>query len=539
MAIDNFKKIEENKGYLVDEKDRKIFEREISKGYFGVDTGDIIEFIIYDSSDNQLPQASVEGKNVRYIEYNDNTEKKYFGKVQKNKSNIKTNDSEEFFIDVEKLIKEAGYSNGIFKTQVSLLNRRLGSTGVNDNTWIHEISPSRTEIRILPTVDENGKPNPDLEARYQCFLDGKIFRGDVLPFIDEFVNQFDVQKALENMLTLKGTVDEGQHYVGLIKEEFKVESFDLMVQQIKDKFIQAVGYYKSDRDYNITSNRYGQPLQTEIKLCYSDNEIYDDIVNIINECIEFYLPKRDIRRDNSLTIEQQETLDELRDIEKTIQGTEKYKSTRPESVDTPTVGCKNPKAANYNEFADIHDESLCVFVEDIQKDDPPPPPPPPKPIICNDPRAINYGEEGECIYPIPEDKKPKEINLSDRPNVTSTDPRVQEAQAGNTGIGAGALGGVQLDLDDPNEKALYDIVTDTYDQVNEEATRLFFEEQNNAGMERGGLDASTSTQAGSGGQANISAEEFDNMSASDRINTGRASSVVIDKKVKDRQVNQI
>jgi len=533
MAIDNFKKIEENKGYLVEDKDRKIFEREISKGYFGVDIGDIIEFIIYDSSDNPLPQASVEGKTVRYIEYNDNTEKKYFGKVQNNKSSIKSNQSEEFFIDVEKLIREAGYSNGIFKTQVSLLNRRLGSTSVNDNTWIHEISPSRTEIRILPTVDETGKPNSDLDARYQCFLDGKIFRGDVLPFIDEFVNQFDVQTALENMLTLKGTVNEGQHYIGLIKKEFKVQSFDLLVQQIKDKFVEAVGYYKMNRDYNITSNRYGQPLQSEIKLCYSDNEIYDDIVSIINECIEFYLPNREIRRDNSLTIEQQETLDKLRDIEKNITSTEKYQTTRPVSIDTPTVGCKNPKALNYDAFADVHDESLCVFESDIR--DETPPPPPPLPIICNDPKALNYGEEGKCIYPAPKDKTPKEV----KSNVTSTDPRVQAAQNANSGIGAGALGGVQLDLDDPNERALYDIVVDTYDQVNQRALELHFEEQNNAALETSGLDASTSTQAGSGGQATISKEEFDNMSASDRINTGRASSVVIDGKVKDRQVNQI
>ena len=115
MALDNFKKIENNKGYLVDDKDRKIFEREISKGYFGMNIGDIIEFVLYDSNDNPLPQESAKGKTVRYIEYNDNTKKEYFGKAQINESNKSQNDSEEFFIDTEKLIKEAGYSNGIFK----------------------------------------------------------------------------------------------------------------------------------------------------------------------------------------------------------------------------------------------------------------------------------------------------------------------------------------------------------------------------------------------------------------------------------------
>ena len=91
MAIDNFKKVEGNKGYLVDDKDRKIFEREISKGYFGINIGDAIEFILYDSNDNPLPQESAKGNTVRYIEYNVDTKKDYFGKTQLNKENIKSN----------------------------------------------------------------------------------------------------------------------------------------------------------------------------------------------------------------------------------------------------------------------------------------------------------------------------------------------------------------------------------------------------------------------------------------------------------------
>ena len=206
MAIQDFKKVEGTKGYFVDDKDRNIFEREVSKGYFGMNPGDLIEFILYDANDNQLPQESNGGKLVRYIEYNDNNEKKYFGKVQKNKLTIKSNDSEEFFIDTEKLIKEAGYSQGIFKTQVSLVNRRLGSEDrVNDKVWIHEISPSRTEVRLLPTIeDKSGKPNSDLDARYQCFVNGETFAGDVYPFIDEFISQFDVEVALKNLLGKKG-----------------------------------------------------------------------------------------------------------------------------------------------------------------------------------------------------------------------------------------------------------------------------------------------------------------------------------------------
>ena len=413
MAIDNFKKIEDTKGYLVEDKDRKIFEREISKGYFGINIGDTIEFVLYDSSGNPLPQESAKGKTVRYIEYNDDTEKTYFGKSQINKQNIKSNGSEEFFIDTEKLIKEAGYSNGIFKSQVSLLNRRLGSDGrENDTTWIHEISPSRTEIRILPTIDENGKPNSDLDDRYKCLVDGKTFAADVYPLMDEFVEQFDVQKALENMLTLKGTVVSGQNYIKLIQEEFKIQNFEIYLQQVKDKFVQAVNHYKNNRDYNILSNRYGQPLQSTPQVCLGTNEIMDTVTTIIGSCIEYYLPKRNVQEETSLTIEQQETLDKVAEILKTVTSNENYTSTIPPTISAQVVGCKSETALNRNMNADIHDESLCVYPPKdeegpVQLD--PPPPPPPKPVLCNDSNALNFGLEGVCLYSPPKDDRPIEV----------------------------------------------------------------------------------------------------------------------------------
>ena len=415
MAISNFKKIEDTKGYLVEDKDRKIFEREISKGYFGINIGDTIEFILYDSSNNPLPQESAKGKTVRYIEYNDNTSKEYFGKTQINKENIKSNGAEEFFIDTEKLIKEAGYSNGVFKSQVSLLNRRLGSDGrENDTTWIHEISPSRTEIRILPTIDENGKPNSDLDERYKCLVGGKTFAADVLPLMDEFVEQFDVQKALENMLTLKGTVESGQSYIKLIQEEFKIQNFEIYLQQVKDKFVQAVNHYKNNRDYNILSNRYGQPLQTTPQLCFGSNEIMDTVTTIAGNCIEYYLPKRNIQEETSLTIEQQETLDKVGEILKTVTSNTQYKSTIPPSVEAEIVGCMDRTAKNYNPNATVNVPDLCfyepkedTFIDEVVTD--PPPPPPPKPKVCNDPAALNYGLPGVCIFPLPKDDRPIEV----------------------------------------------------------------------------------------------------------------------------------
>lgn len=373
MAIKDFKKIEGTKGYFVDDKDRNIFEREISKGYFGMNTGDLIEFIIYDSNDNQLPQEANGGKLVRYIEYNDNTEKKYFGKVQKNKLTIKSNDSDSFFIDAEKLIKEAGYSQGIFKTQVSLVNRRLGSEDrVNDKVWIHEIAPSRTEIRLLPTIEnETGKPNSDLEARYECFIKCEMFAGDVYPFIDDFVNQIQVEDIIKNMFTLKGKVESGKKYIDLIKKEFKIDNFDIWVTKVREKIIESANHFKNNREYNIISNKYGKPLSGEPKLCYKENEISETIVSIVENVIQFYLPKRELKEDSILSFEQQKTIDKVDELLKTVTSNEEFETSIPETINAKIVGCKDPNAGNYNPDADIHDQTMCIYVK---------PDPDPKPI---------------------------------------------------------------------------------------------------------------------------------------------------------------
>ena len=63
----------------------------------------------------------------------------------------------EYFIDAERLIREAGYNNGIFKTEITLLNKRVGYDNPNEKLWIQEISPSRTEVRLLPIKNEVSK----------------------------------------------------------------------------------------------------------------------------------------------------------------------------------------------------------------------------------------------------------------------------------------------------------------------------------------------------------------------------------------------
>ena len=390
MAIQGFKEVIDKKGYRLDNKDRQIFEKEIKRGYFGFDVGDIIEFVIYDASDNQLPQESVNGHKVRYINYTDENIKAYFDKVPENKFNKKSNNAKEYFIDTEKLIKEAGYSNGVFKTQITLLNRRLGSEPrLFDKVWIHEISPSRTEVRVLPVVEDGTSvPNSDLQERYDTFVNCGIFTADVLVFFDEFVEQLDVEKVVKAMLMKKGTISEGQDYIKLIEQEFKLVSFEVYLTRVKKLFQEIIDNYRMNRYYNPFEANFGQVTGDRFGIEFDISKVAEEVCEMASNAAEYSLPNQTIRLNTFKSRTQQKTLDNVKQLLLTVRSNETYTSSRPASIAAQIRGCTDPKAKNYNPRAII--SSQCVYDIKTAKY---------KSIkVCNDRDAENYGKDGNCIY---------------------------------------------------------------------------------------------------------------------------------------------
>ena len=359
MAIKGFKEIVDKKGYKVNAKDRSIFEREVGKSYFGLGISDMIEFIVYDSNDNQLPQGE-KGELVRYIPLDNENIRKYFLLTQ-NPSNMKMNGADEYIVDVEKLITEAGYSNGIFKTQVSLLNRRVGSESVGkDKLWIHEISPSRTEIRILPIEDENEEVYEDLQKRLDIILNGGNFRDDTIYFVKSMVESIKVEEVLKSFLTINGNVASGESYVQLIKKEFKIQDWELFINQVRDELIKGAQYYVENKDWNINSNNYGKPTSQSIDLELSVNKIKEVLGSILINVINFYLPKRSIQEENILTHDEQITLDAAKQILKTVTSGTTYQTDSLVNKQGVVRGCTDPNAKNYNPLAQ-EDDGSCVY----------------------------------------------------------------------------------------------------------------------------------------------------------------------------------
>jgi len=303
MAIKTFKEIIDNKGYRISTKDREIFEEGTLQSFFGFSDSDMIEFIVYDANENQLPQGD-DGKLVRYIPLNSQNIKDYFLIADGTKLQA-FQFPNEYFIDAERLIREAGYNNGIFKTEITLLNKRVGYDNPNEKLWIQEISPSRTEVRLLPIKNEVSKKT-DLLARYNVLQKGGNFRDDVIPYVANFV---EMVKPEEVSFFIKKTYSE-KWYNNFVSE-FGIGGFETLVTKIYNDFRKAVYNEFSNRESSITSVNYGKPKKTKPSLQFSKEDVYKVSQRIIVELIQLYLPKRTIQAETKVDTQFDASVDKV------------------------------------------------------------------------------------------------------------------------------------------------------------------------------------------------------------------------------------
>ena len=287
MALQTFKEVIQNKGYRISSKDRAIFEKENLQSFFGLSDSDVIEFVAYDVNDNQLSQANY--GLVRYIKLSTENIKDYIliptGTVfQKYKF------PKEYFIDAERLLKEAGYTNGIFKIQVTLINKRAGSgEEVNNKLWISEISPSRTEIRLYP-LKKGLEEHKQLQERFNIFLNNKNFREDTIYNISAFLEKIKadyVTELIKNKYTAK--------WLDTLRAEFKIANFDEFATKIRNAFVQSSEYEFSNRFSTIGAPNYGQVKSTKQNLDLSVSDIKDTCKRILTETINYYLTYPDVK----------------------------------------------------------------------------------------------------------------------------------------------------------------------------------------------------------------------------------------------------
>lgn len=296
MAINDFKNIEkinqelESTAQIIKPADLNIFKTSAKNvDDFGLSKNDAIEFRLYNISNNLLEQTN--GIKVRYIHKDELP--KYL------KSSLDSITGEKIFeIDVEKLVFEAGYGNGEFRVSFSFVKNYVGNENSKKRVWIHEVSPSRTEIRVLPLLGADAVINADLEDRYFSFMDNVLELRQSYKEIKQFLDRIEV-----NISTL---IDDyfissfGPKYIEVINTDFLFggpAGYTNFKNKIYVDFRQSVIHQIDGKQFRLGATDYGQQISDTIDLddFVSTAEFRLIIENRLQDSVEYNierLPKK-------------------------------------------------------------------------------------------------------------------------------------------------------------------------------------------------------------------------------------------------------
>jgi hypothetical protein len=285
MSIKKYTNVEginnktENEGQFVQSDDLFIVSNSKIETEFGQSKHDVMEVSVYDINNNLLPQQS--GNNVAYIQMGDI--KNYMYQIT-NKTGLK-----ELAIDVEKLLSDLGFTNGILKVNINFVRNRVGTENESTRVWIQEVSPSREEIRILPLKTKDNSINlinknqfANLKNLNKDFVYNKKA---ILDSLNSFENNFlsKIDDILINQF--------GNDFFVTIKKDFGLSNFDKLKNKIFNDFKQSTTYYLTNKYYNLGESNFGAPGFNR----FDDYEIYDyntitaEIQNILHSSIDINL----------------------------------------------------------------------------------------------------------------------------------------------------------------------------------------------------------------------------------------------------------
>lgn len=345
MAIQSFKDIIENKGYRISGNDRALFELGDIQSFFGFSENDCIEFILYDINDNQLPQTKF--GLVRYLPLTNENIKDYF-LIAEGTVFQKYKFPSEYFIDAERLIKEAGYNSGIFKVQITLINKRVGGNEDNNKLWISEISPSRLEIRLFPVENKNVYISK-LKERYNIFVQGKDFREDTLRYAISAIESINPNYIASALKT-----NYSEQWFNTFLSEYKIQGFDIFCTKIYNKFVEACLYEFTNRNSNIDDLNYGKPKIVAESTGLSKDDIIKICEKILIQVLNKNLINPNIRFGSTLS----ETLESYDAVEQVLQS-----KTSDLTIETPTPIIREAVKAKIG----ILDRATDVVKEEIRE----------------------------------------------------------------------------------------------------------------------------------------------------------------------------
>jgi hypothetical protein len=394
----NFEQIDsrkENKGDFLLKDDLLIVSKtEIEEADFGDCKHDVMEVSIYDVNNVLLPNKT--GNNVAYIKPNDI--KNYMYDI------VNKGGQKELAINVEKLLNDLGFTNGILKVNINFVRNKIGTDNDLTRVWIQEISPSREEVRILPLktkdTEINKVTNNEFKNIHNLSKDFKYYKKNILDALDKF--EAGSLSAIDDSLVAKF----GNDFRSVLRKDFGLRDLDTFHKRIFDNFRDSIKNWANNRYYDVSQTTFGKPSEIRFENCgqYDFNMLLGEIQSILNNCIQFNTKALQRRQVDIKQLPKEFAIVELR---KQIQNNLETFSTKidikrniymPNKVDVTVTGT--------NELPPIKTTKEVVITEpDLT------PIPPPKPKIAPEP--------------------PKEITpiTPTKPNLADTEFSTAEQQA--------------------------------------------------------------------------------------------------------------
>jgi hypothetical protein len=240
----NFESINDksqNEGQFLQMDDLFIVSKnQIEEADFGDCKYDVMEVSVYDINNNLLPHKS--GKNVAYIKKIDI--KDYLYSIT-NKGGQK-----ELAINIEKLLNDLGFTNGILKVNINFVRNRVGTDNDMTRVWIQEVSPSREEIRIVPlkTKDTgvNTLTNNQFKNLDNLHKDFKYYKKNILDSLDRF--EATSLTKIDDVMVAKF----GNDFINVLRKDFGLRDFKGFRTRIFENFRDSIKNWVNNKYYDIS-----------------------------------------------------------------------------------------------------------------------------------------------------------------------------------------------------------------------------------------------------------------------------------------------
>jgi hypothetical protein len=399
-----------NEGNYLQSEDLFIVSKnEIEDTDFGDCKYDVMEVSVYDINNNLLPNKS--GKTVEHIKY------QHIGNYLYSMTN--KGGQKEIAIDAEKLLNDLGFTNGIVKLNLNFVRQRVGSDDELQRVWIHEISPSREEIRIIPLKTKDNNINQIINNEFKNInnltKDFKYYKKNILDALDSF--EFNFLSTIDDALVAKF----GNDFRATVRKDFGLRDLDAFNKRVFENFRDSVKNWVNNRYYDISQSTFGKPSEIRFNDCeqYPFRDLLNEIQNILNNCIAFNIKSLKRRSINYTQIPKEFGIVELR---KQIQDNLDAFQTK--------VDIKRNIYSPDSATATISGTQLLPPITTVKEVkvavDPPKPPVAPKVEPAPQP-----------VTPPPAKVAPPTVPTTPKPNLQDTQFSTAEQQAIGLGSGAG------------------------------------------------------------------------------------------------------